>query len=210
MGNVSPLELVWLLVNTVTLVFVIGGLFDARADRVAVRLLNGKAREIAASGNVRRELLRLVKVLLLLVVAVPGLFFADGEVRPPFFRVLPAVALMAIAVLLLGQSFIDGRERKRLIILVAADASAVKVETLDRIEAKIDANTDVSQGARDDAHVAAEVANHLNERMAAQDRQILAQGEDAAAASADLKGTVETTAEQVSDLHEGTAPEGAT
>lgn len=205
MGNVSPLEFLWILVNTVTLAYVVIALSDARADRETVRLMNGKARELAAEGNVRREILRIVKVLLLMGVAIPGLFFADGEVRPDIFRVLPVVDLMALALLLLFQSYIDARDRKRLIVLVTAEALVSKTDSLTRIEAKVDHGTEVAQQAYD-------AANHVKERFDEVHDRITVQGEtmDAdRARNATSADTIESTASEVHDLHEGTAPEGA-
>jgi hypothetical protein len=183
MNNVSPLEFVWVLVNTITLVFVINGLFDARSDRRAVRLLNGKARELAATGIVRREMMRVTKVALLLSVAVPGLFFPDNVIRPALFRVYPVVALMTLALLLLLQSFWDARDRKAMTVLITEEALGTTTgAALERIETALEHNTEISAEAVTEARRAYETANTINEKIAAQQEAGLAQ-QDAEAKS---------------------------
>jgi signal transduction histidine kinase len=200
--HVNPVELTWVMLNTVTLVFTLTALFDARADRAAVRLLNGRARELAASGIVRRELIRVMVQVMLLAVALPGLFTPDRNTP-----LNPVVAmLMAVPVLLLISSFLDARERKALTVMVTAEALVLKTDALDRIEGKLDRNTEVSAEAVIEARRAYQEANHLNEKLAAQDQQIADISEDAAATGNRIEGTVNSTAKQVDDLHEGTAP----
>jgi hypothetical protein len=206
MANVSPLEFAWLLVNTVTLVFVVNALFDARADRRAVRLLNGKARELAATGIVRRELTRVIKVALLLSVAVPGLFFADGQVRPEPLRVYPIVALMAIALLLLVQSFWDARDRKAMTVLVTAEALVTKTDAFSELKGMLADNTRISQEASDHADKAYHEANDVNNKIARQGAALVEQGEARAAAAAETEAKVDRTEGMVTDLHDGSAP----
>ncbi len=145
--SVNVVEFIWITVNTVTLFLTITAYFDARADRTAVRLLNGRARELAATGIVRREGLRMAVQILLLGVALPGLF-TDREAT--FNPVI--VALMAVPVLLLIASFLDSRDRKDLTVLVTAEALNVKTTALDRIERKVEESIVV-------AHEAAEASN---------------------------------------------------
>jgi hypothetical protein len=81
-----------------------------------VKLLNGKAREIATLGHVRREVMRGLVQVLLLAVAVPSLF-SDRDIS-----LTPALAaLMAVPVLLLLQSYLDARERRLLTLVVARE-----------------------------------------------------------------------------------------
>lgn len=188
MGNVSLLEALWILVNTVTLAYVVTALSDARADQAAVKLLNGKAREVAAQATIRREWLRIVKVLLLMAVAVPGLFFADGEARPDALRVLPVLALMTLALLLLYQSYTDARDRKRLIVLVTAEALATKTDALSRIEEGLAENTRISQEASDHADAAYREANNVNAKIASQGAAIIKQGEARLEAAPETEG----------------------
>lgn len=204
---INSVEFVWVTLNVLTLAFTITAYFDARADRTAVRLLNGKARELAASGIVRRESFRVATQLLLLVVVIPSLF-REGDTN-----LSPALAaLMTVPVVLLLSSFFDARERKALTVLVTAEALQVKTDALDRIETALAENTAISQEASDHADAAYKEANSVNVKIATQGAAILKQGEtmDADRAhNAASRGTIETTAEEVHDLHEGTAPEKA-
>jgi hypothetical protein len=166
--SVSLVEFLWVMLNTITLVFTITALVDARADREAVRLLNGKARELAASGIVRREMVRVIVQVLLLSIAVPGLF-SDRETA-----LSPVVAaLMAVPLFLLLSSFWDARERKAMTVIVTAEALTVKTDALERIERKVEAGAEA-------AHQAYKVANDINVKIAAQQQAGLAQGEAAA------------------------------
>lgn len=213
MGNLSLLEGFWILVNTITLAFVVGALSDARATQSAAELLKAPpSRVLVVAGDVRNEILRLVKVLILMTIAIPGIFFADGEVRPAPFRVLPIVALIGLALLLLAQSFIDARARKRLLVLVTAEALEVKTNDLAELRDMLVDNTRISQEASDHADKAYHEANSVNEKIASQGAAIFKQGEtmDADRAhNAASRGTIETTAAEVHDLHEGDAPAGA-
>jgi hypothetical protein len=208
--EVSPLEFTWVALNLLTLAFTITAFFDARADREAVRLLNGKARELAATGILRREGIRVIVQLMLLAVAVPGLFLADREPRPPEIAVFTISCLMAVPVLLLVSSFWDARDRKRMTVLVTAEPLVTKTTSLDRIEAALERNTTISQQASDHADRAYHEANSVNEKIASQGAALVRQGDamdaDRARTAAAID-TIDTTAEQVSDLHEGTAPE---
>src|SRR6186713_3166098 len=127
--SVGPIELIWITLNTVTLVLTVTAYFDARADRRAVRLLNGKARELAATGIVRSEGLRILKQVILLGIALPSLF-SDREVPFNYF----IAGLMALSLLLLYQSLAATRLRKALLILATAEAVDVKDVALARIE----------------------------------------------------------------------------
>lgn len=109
MISIGPVEGLWLTVNAGTLLLTAAALVEAERDRRAVRRLNGKARRIATAGNVRREVLRTVVQVLLLLVAVPAIF-SDREITlsPPI------VELMTVAIVLLISSIWDARERRRL------------------------------------------------------------------------------------------------
>jgi hypothetical protein len=201
---IDGIEFTWVTLNTVTLVFTITALFDARADRAAVRLLNGKARELAATGIVRREAIRVVVQILLLSIAIPGLFSDRATTLNPV-----TVVLMAVPVLLLLASFWDARERKTMTLLVTADALNVKTDAFERIETALAHNTEVSTEAAAAAKDAYREANNVNVKIASQGAAILRQGEtmkaDRARAS-DAIDTIDTTAAEVHDLHTGDAP----
>jgi hypothetical protein len=200
--HINLVEFTWVMLNTVTLIFTITALFDARTDREAVRLLNGRARELAASGIVRRELIRVMVQVLLLTVALPGLFTEDRNTGlNPI-----VVVLMAVPVLLLLSSFLDARERKALTVLVTAEALSLKTETLDRIEGKLDRNTEVSTEAVTEARRAYHEANNLNERMSAQDVQIATIGQQGVDVGERIEGTLGKTATQVDEVHDVIVP----
>ena len=205
--SVNLVEFTWITLNVVTLFLTVTAFFDARADRTAVRLLNGKARELAASGIVRREALRIVVQAILLGVALPGLF-SDRETS--FNPVV--LGLMCVPVLLLISSFLDARDRKALTVLVTAEALEKKTDDLAELKTMLAENTAISQEASDHADAAYKEANSVNVKIATQGAAILKQGEtmDADRAhNAASRGTIETTAGEVHDLHEGTAPERA-
>ena len=109
--HLSAVEWFWLGVNLVTLALTSLAWEDARRNRDAVRLLNGRAREIAAGGDVRRETFRVVVQLLFLAMLVTsGAVTSDRESSlTPFL-----LNLLAIPVVLCVASFLDAIERRRL------------------------------------------------------------------------------------------------
>lgn len=133
MRALSLVELVWVTLNTVTLALTIHALADARADRRAVRLLDGRAREMAADGAVRREQLRVVVQVLLLIAVIPGVFFLPSWIT--------IVALMAVPAMLLANSLLDARDRRALIAALAEEINHDTETSIERLEGKIDANT---------------------------------------------------------------------
>lgn len=202
--SVNLVEGLWIFINLAAFSLTLTALVEARADRAAVKILNGHARELAADSIVRREAIRVVVQLLLLSVAVPGLFVD----RPIVFT--PAVgALMAVPVLILISSFLDARDRKSLTVLVAADLLADTTNELAAIRADIAENTEVSREAVVEARRAYHEANSLNEKIAVQGEALVAQGEDRAIAAEDAKrveATIEETSEKVDDIHHATVP----
>lgn len=117
--SVDPLEWLWLLVNGFTLALTIGAFHDARQAQAAVRALNGRAREIVADSNVRREALRIAVQALLLSIVVPGLFSSR-----PITLSWPIIALITVPVILMISSGLDMYDRRRVIELIAAEKSA--------------------------------------------------------------------------------------
>lgn len=105
--DVALLRVVWIAVNLATLALTGYALFEAIGDYRVVKRLNGKARDIAAWGDIRRESFRIVVNLLLLSLAAP--------VIPPL------VVLMAVPLVMLTSSFMDLRERRRLLHLIARE-----------------------------------------------------------------------------------------
>ena len=113
---VHPLEAAWVALNVATLLVTTVLLREARRDHEAVKALNGRTREIATRGDIRRESLRIAVNALLLSVVVPGLF-----VDRPVNLSPPVAALMAVPLVLLLSSFLDLRERRLLTALIAQE-----------------------------------------------------------------------------------------
>jgi hypothetical protein len=187
--SVDYVEALWVILNLVTAALTLSALVDARADRSAVRLLNGHARDLAANGIVRREAIRLVVQVLLLAIAVPGLFSDAPRPLTPGL-----VMLMAIPVLLLLSSFFDARDRKALTVLVAADLLATRATKDAEIIAALHENTRISQKASDAADAAYHEANTVNEKLAA-----MSQGRTEMTEA--MAETVEDTHDRVTDIH---------
>ena len=205
---VDPIEAFWLVVNLVTLAFTIAGLLDAIDNKRAVKLMNGYARELASSGNVRRSWLLSIIAGLLVVVVIPGLF-VDRPVPPS----PPVIALLLMPVALLVLVVTDARDRRRMTAITAAEIVIERESSIERLERLVLENTAISQDAAQSAKEAFHEANSVNEKIAAQGAALVSQGEELAAdrdRTAAVVQTIDTTAEQVADLHEGTAPEQKT
>lgn len=101
------LEVIWISVSLIGVSITSYLLTQSNADRDVVRKMNGRARLVAVSGDVRREALRLTVQVLLLVVAFSQV---PREVRIGL--------LMAVPVVMCVQSALDLRERRRLMALL--------------------------------------------------------------------------------------------
>ena len=196
MLSVQPFEALYIVIILTAFLLTISAVIDARADRAAVRLLNGHARELAAEGNIRREQLRLVILAFLFVIVIPGLF-DDSEI--PISPLI--IALLGIPVVLLISTVFDAKDRRAMTILVTADLVKKQDTTLNRIEDKLDKNTEISQGARDDAHEAAEVANNVNLKIADLNEALVSQGVDRARELATEVGTQQAVISTIDDTH---------
>lgn len=104
---VDDVEAAWITLNAATLLLTAVALIEAERDRRAVRILNGRARELATAGAVRREVFRLAVQACFIATAVPGLF-VDRDLT----IVGPVAFLMTAAVLILASSIFDARERR--------------------------------------------------------------------------------------------------
>ena len=198
--NIDLVEAVWIALNLSTLILTASAYWDARADRSAVALLNGHARELAANGIVRREAFRLAIQSLLLLIVVPGAF---SDVPTPLNYFVGI--LMAIPVLLLVSSILDARDRKQMVVLVTADTLAKREDALERIEAALEHNTEISQQASDHADAAYHEANNVNNKIASQGAVLVRQGEAQAESQArgdEIQATGEDTNAKVTDLHD--------
>lgn len=120
--NVNAVEAVWFLINAVTLVLSVLAYFAARGDREAVKALNGRARELAAAAQVRREGLRVIVQALLLSVVIPSLFVPGEAILNP-----QLVALMIVPVVLFASSWFDRRDRRALARTIALEANAAGI-----------------------------------------------------------------------------------
>lgn len=120
--HVDPAEWFWLLVNGTSIVLTAWAVRDARQKHAAVRELNGRAREITAAGNVRREALRLVTQVLLLAVVVPGLFIDRPIVLWSEAGLNVAlILLIAAPVAILANTVLDAIDRHRVFASITAD-----------------------------------------------------------------------------------------
>jgi hypothetical protein len=182
--SVEPLEAVYVVINLTAFLLTLSALVDARADSQAVKLLNGQARELAAAGNVRREALRIVVLLLLLSIVVPGLH-VDREI--PLSPLV--VALMGIPLVLLASTVFDSKDRRAMTAVVAADLLTAGNDHLQRIEDKLDRNTQISQEASEHADAAYHEANDVNNKIASQGLELVDQGKARADAAAEEAGT---------------------
>lgn len=96
------IEFAWFAINVITLVTVVAALADALHDLRAVRRYNGRAKEINAGTNVRREVLRL------------GVAFGFLGALLPVGREFRIACLIAGAAAVAANSVLDWRDRKRL------------------------------------------------------------------------------------------------
>lgn len=202
---VNVVEGLWIALGLTAFALTFTALVDARASQKAVKALNGKAREIAADGIVRREVIRLIVQSLLLSLVIPGLF-SDAET--PFFNPF-VLTLMGVQGMILLSTVLDGRDRKALTMVVAGELLNVQTSALNRIEEKLDANTEISQKASDHADAAYHEANSVNLKIAAQGEALITQGEELAAdrkdraeAEAPVIATIDDTHSKVEDLHD--------
>lgn len=181
MMHVNSVEAIWIALNLTAVVLTLSALVDALADRTAVHLLNGHARELTAAGIVRRESFRLIVQTLLLVAVLPGAL-VPGEAVMSF----TILALMAVPAVLLLSSILDARDRRQATIMVAADILAERTTAMARLEAAIaDNKTAIAENT---------------------DLTVLAgaKADDARATATSVETTVGHTAEQVEEIYDAT------
>lgn len=176
-------EAIWLTGSVLGFALTLFAVLEARKDAIAVRVLNGDVVGIAVRGAYFQERARLLVQFVFLAVGLIAV--ADPRDAP----MTPTVALLLTVPVILAvntvRSLIDRRAvRSR----GAKKAMAERDHRMDRledqgstIEAKLDANTALTQQASDNANAAYEVANNVNERISAQDVVIIEQGANAAA-----------------------------
>lgn len=132
--DINLVEAVWISINIFTFLITFSAWLNARADRAAVKKLNGQARELNARGLVRREVFRLIVQLGLLALAIPGVF-SDRDIDPlnPFVDIL-----ILIAIVLALSSLFDAKDRKELTVMIATQLLTHQEDGFSRIEHKID------------------------------------------------------------------------
>jgi hypothetical protein len=122
MLHIAPAEWFWVVVNGGSVILTAWAVRDARQKYQAVRILNGRAREIVAAGNIRRETLRLLTQILLLAIVIPGLFvdrpvtlWSEAGIN------WGLIALVLVPVPILVNSLVDAVDRHRLVSQVERD-----------------------------------------------------------------------------------------
>ena len=111
----SPVLLIWVLINGTTLILSLISWYSARQDRLAVKALNGRAREIAADGAIYQEAIRTAKAALLLSVSIAPIL--DG--RYATIQLTPGIVfLIAVAVLILLGAAVSRRTRRAVYVIV--------------------------------------------------------------------------------------------
>lgn len=146
MSGIDPVELIWIAFILGGAVFVVAALFDARADRDAVRRSNGKVRTIQTRGNVRREWLKLAKLGVMLGAVIPLLPVVRPNVVSP-----TVLLLMAVPLLILIASALDAKDRRELGRISDAAIEAERAS----VESKVDALAEQITVGTEDATAAA-------------------------------------------------------
>ena len=111
----SPVLIVWITVNLATLVMTGFAIQSANKDEVAVRALNGAAREAVVEGARLQEYLRAVKAGLLLVVSLIPIV----QGRAASIELTPGIAILTLfPVLIWAGAYLSWRTRRRVDLLV--------------------------------------------------------------------------------------------
>lgn len=159
MISINAVEAVWLSVNGVTATLTFLALLDAWHDERAALPDRRRARILAARANVRREAFRMIVQLLLLGIAIPGIFDARDIHLTPTLTMLIAVPV----VLLLASAF-DTRDRTRLAAFVLEDIATERAAVA--LETSVQQNIELTKEAISHADAAASQANHANVKIA--------------------------------------------
>lgn len=107
--HVDPIEWLWIALNGTTFAVTVLAWREARRDRAVVQLKDGRVREIATDGHVRRETVRGIIQVLLLALVVPGLF-----IERPVPLTFPVAVLMGIASMVFVNTVGDYRDMRRI------------------------------------------------------------------------------------------------
>lgn len=211
--SINAVEAFWIGINTLTLILTFARLVDAWEDRQVIMALNGHAREVAALGNIRREALRGVVQVILLLVALPGIFSTKETPLNPLLALF-----ISIPVILLINSYLDTRDRKTLTRMATEEIVAERETTIQRIEkqnqeiaAALKENTRVTQLASDNADVASQAATDRAEvasEAVTENTRVTQKASDTADAAYEEAHSVNEafpgTSQKVTDIYEAT------
>ena len=159
---VDPIEGLWVVTTTTTLVLTLYALFEAIRSLRLARLdasSSHEARETVAAGNVRREALRAVVQSLLLSIAIPGLF-----IDRPITLTAPLLALILVPLVLFTSTVFDARDRGRLAVMLV-NLVRVERESL-ALESSVQTNIELTKQAAEHADAAYQEANTVNQKIA--------------------------------------------
>lgn len=159
--HVHEIEAFWFIVNAATLMFTLGALVEARRDQVAARIdddITADARRLTATGNVRREALRVVVQILLISIVLPGLFTDRPITISPVL-----VALILVPVVLFVATAFDARDRIRLadMLLVAVRSERAALA----LESSVQEGNELTREGIKHAEAAYHEANSVNEKI---------------------------------------------
>jgi hypothetical protein len=117
--DVNAVEAIWIAVNAVASALTFANLRAALADWRVVRRYNGRARELQAGSNVRRDAVRLLINFALLATGLIAV------ARPGDVPLSPGVVLLMLAALgLMANSLLDRRDRRELEALLQEEILA--------------------------------------------------------------------------------------
>jgi hypothetical protein len=200
--QVNLMETLWIAACLSGVVVTAVLVWDAAAERDGYsRTPNDSARRLARmlvlNGNIRRDSIRLATQLCLLAVVAPSLF-RPGEVPlvldlstpESLLMTLTTVAvlsLLAVPVLLLVNSVLDFRDRRRLRAVVVALVEDERSDLLAAIDRVGGETVDAIDKVGDKADAAYHEANQVNVKIASLDQRLFDQGEQAAADRAEEK-----------------------
>jgi hypothetical protein len=156
--DLSAVEWFWLLVNASALGFQLLSLWWAWDRRSTVKQLNGKAREIAAAGNVRREIIRVAVQLLFIGIAIPSIF-SPAEIR----LTPPLLCLLLIPPLVCLNSALDVRDTLLLIRIAHSEIEDERARTLTEIKEALDHQTEATIAAIERSRDAEKVDSDLHD-----------------------------------------------
>ena len=159
--HVEPITGLWFVVNAGALILTLVALGSAIRDRryaVVDESPSHEAREVIASGNVRREALRILQLLLLLSLVIPAVLSQRSVVLTP-----PIIALILVPIVLFTSTVYDARDRRRLARMLV---DLVRIEQSQYAqESSLQENIALTKEVGDKADAAYHEANTVNEKI---------------------------------------------